>query len=137
MWNPTPKQKKFAVLAFGVAAIALFLWLFMRSRSAAASIGLTTAESAQTPAPGNNLYAINFPATTPTTIPGTVINLGGTQIGNNCGCCDNGTSLVTNDQVMQNLAAASTTDDVLMSMFANLTPTGQSDLGYAFQGGFY
>lgn len=136
MWKPTPNQQRFGVLAFGVFAIGLFLWLFMRSRNVAAvSVSnAPIAESAQVPATGNNIYAINFPATEPSTLPGTNIFIGGTSIGSNCGCCDNGDALVPSSTVNQNLSAVAGGDDVLLSMLANIQPTGQSDLGYAFQG---
>lgn len=133
MWTLSAKQKKTGALIFGAVAIGLFLWLFMRTRNVAAVNALTTVpESAETPAVGNNLYAINFPATQPGSIPGTNIVIGGTTIGSNCGCCDNGTEMIPQGALNQNLAAATTGDDVLLSMIANLQPTGQSDLGYAF-----
>jgi len=128
----TPKQKKYAVLAFGIGAIALFAYLFMRTRSFTGSNAVAT--SAPTPAPGNNVYAINFPGTEPNSLPGTNIVLGGTTIGTGCGCCDSGSTSLSQAQTMQNLAAVAGDDDVLLSMLANIQPTGQSDLGYAFGG---
>ncbi len=133
----TPKAKKAAVLGLGVFALALTAWLFMRMKGSAI-IGTDVSASpvpASAPNPGDNIYAINFPATQPQSIGGTNIALGGTTIGNNCGCCDSGSNL-TSDAVTQNLNGYVASNDVLLSMLANLPPTAQSDLGNAFSGVF-